>query len=335
MPKFSEITIKNQELRKYYKDNNLEPTLKYCACCKNKKQLSEFSKKFHKDSIFSVHTVCRICQKVKRDNYNGDVSDVKLSAVVNQNHKIKKLNNELKIYYTEHDIEPTHKWCSVCEQKLEVCQYTIVKRHVFGRNNSCKKCSVIRVKKYTEEHKEERKEYKKKYWELNGKQITEDRRERYFSDENYRQKIKQEDSQRRRTTKYKNSRNIRYHKRKQNDESYRSKILLRGRLRDCVTGRRPGILKKSAYAYGIDWNACVKHLGPRPNNIDNFHIDHIIPCHLFDFTNPTHPAVCFHPSNLRWCLSDENLKKGDDLIPELIRQHNLQWILDFLNISLS
>ncbi len=41
-----------------------------------------------------------------------------------------------------------------------------------------------------------------------------------------------------------------------------------------------------------------------------WHIDHIIPCALFDFTKPIHQKVCFHFSNLQPLLAAENIKKG-------------------------
>jgi hypothetical protein len=95
-----------------------------------------------------------------------------------------------------------------------------------------------------------------------------------------------------------------------------------------------GKKNKKACEYGIDWKACADHLGPRPDDINFYHIDHIIPCAAFDFTNPDHPAICFHPSNLRWALAEENLSKNDTIYPELIEKHNLQWIVEKLNLNI-
>lgn len=250
------------------------------------------------------------------------------------NTKIKKLNAELKEYYEQNNIKPTHKWCKICETKKDINDFSKREGPIFGVIGNCKPCEVIRVGKYTSEHIEERKAYKDKYWIENGPRINKEHSDRYHSDPVYQEKMKKEDSARRRTDKYRTKNNIRHKKKYESDEAYRITYLLRGRLTDAVTRRRPGVCKKKACEYGIDWKACADHLGPRPDDINEYHIDHIIPCAAFNFTNPDHPAICFHPSNLRWVLAEENLSKNDTIYSELIEKHNLQWIIDKLNLNI-
>lgn len=41
-----------------------------------------------------------------------------------------------------------------------------------------------------------------------------------------------------------------------------------------------------------------------------WHIDHIMPCAIFDMANPEHVRRCFHFSNLQPLWACDNLKKG-------------------------
>lgn len=43
---------------------------------------------------------------------------------------------------------------------------------------------------------------------------------------------------------------------------------------------------------------------------DNIHLDHIIPCALFDLTRPEHQKVCFHFSNYQPLFATDNHSKG-------------------------
>jgi hypothetical protein len=55
-------------------------------------------------------------------------------------------------------------------------------------------------------------------------------------------------------------------------------------------------------------------------NKDGWHIDHVIPCDSFDFTNEEHIKICFHWSNVAPMLASANLSKGNKIIPQLIRR---------------
>lgn len=246
-----------------------------------------------------------------------------------QNKLVRKLNRELRTSYKEKNIEPTHKYCSVCNELKELNEFckSNDKTKIFNVESKCKICNRTRGLLYANEHKEERKEYSYKY-HLENKETVNKKRKEYK--QNNKELVKTQNKQSYEKTK--NNRNRYIKNRIQTDENFRIRKNLSTRLRSVMRENKT----KSSTEYGIDWDIILKHLGPCPGTPKkNYHIDHIVPCKYFDFTNPTHPAVCFHPSNLRWCLGDENLKKGDDLIPELITQHNLQWILDFLNISIS
>jgi hypothetical protein len=55
-------------------------------------------------------------------------------------------------------------------------------------------------------------------------------------------------------------------------------------------------------------------------NIKTWHIDHVIPCKVFDFSNKVQIKTCFHWSNLSPMLIDDNISKSSKIIPQLIRR---------------
>ena len=50
-------------------------------------------------------------------------------------------------------------------------------------------------------------------------------------------------------------------------------------------------------------------------NYGDWHIDHIIPCAIFDLAKPEHQERCFHFSNLQPLWALENIRKGDRVRP--------------------
>ena len=48
-------------------------------------------------------------------------------------------------------------------------------------------------------------------------------------------------------------------------------------------------------------------------SIHGLHIDHIIPCDVFDLTDPEQQKICFHYTNLQLLPAKENIKKSNKL----------------------
>jgi len=65
--------------------------------------------------------------------------------------------------------------------------------------------------------------------------------------------------------------------------------------------------------YGIDYEKIIEHLKPFPNNIKDYHIDHIIPISSFNLNNKDEIKRAFSPENLQWLPKAENIKKGNKL----------------------
>ena len=50
------------------------------------------------------------------------------------------------------------------------------------------------------------------------------------------------------------------------------------------------------------------------DNYGVWHVDHIIPCANFDFSDPKQQKICFHYTNLQPMWGEDNMKKGSRLI---------------------
>jgi hypothetical protein len=78
---------------------------------------------------------------------------------------------------------------------------------------------------------------------------------------------------------------------------------------------------KPSKAYGIDYEAIITFLGACPGDREDYHIDHILPLSAFDFDNSIHVRAAFDPSNHRWMVGTDNLKKNDKFNPAELEQY--------------
>ncbi len=105
-------------------------------------------------------------------------------------------------------------------------------------------------------------------------------------------------------------------------------IRLRGLLRKALKDYTEKGKIMSSSKYGINYGKIIAHLNPQlvekgitPNNIKNYHIDHIIPVSLYKL--PEEIEKAFNPLNLRMFEGPENLKKGARITKE-----SLEFILN-------
>lgn len=146
-------------------------------------------------------------------------------------------------------------------------------------------------KKYEEEHKEERRLYRKEY--------------------NQREEVKQRVKENYQT-------NPKIKKRKREYIAKRRKeninIKLRDRLRASIRGRLKRYYEDGKIPIStnkdIDYKKIIEYLTPFPENIEEYHIDHIIPLVSFDLTNPEEFKKATASSNHQWLLIKDNLSKG-------------------------
>ena len=98
------------------------------------------------------------------------------------------------------------------------------------------------------------------------------------------------------------------------DEKYATIDRLRRSLNHALTKYSKTGKIMSSKKYGIDWKKVMESLKPFPENLNNFEMDHIIPLHIFNLTNPEEVKKAFDPSNLQWLTIEENRKKGGKIV---------------------
>lgn len=105
---------------------------------------------------------------------------------------------------------------------------------------------------------------------------------------------------------------------------YRIKKICRSRIYNAIKriGKtdKPRIKYRTEHMIGCKMEHLVKHLESRfskgmnwDNHGSEWHIDHIIPCSSFDFTNESHILQCSHYSNLQPLWARDNYAKSDNI----------------------
>ncbi|HSH24667.1 MAG TPA: hypothetical protein VLA13_03930, partial [Massilibacterium sp.] len=169
----------------------------------------------------------------------------------------------------------------------------------------------------------------RRYRKENKEKINRKRRKLYNTNEKIRQKrlkmaAKYFQKNREKTYKYKK-------KKYDNDKSYKISVNMRNRINNVLNGNQ-----KSTSAdklIGCSWKELKQHLENQfedgmtweNHSRDGWHVDHIIPCNVFDLTNPYAQAVCFHYSNLRPMWGSDNISKYDS-IPDLGIEIDKEWV---------
>lgn len=106
-------------------------------------------------------------------------------------------------------------------------------------------------------------------------------------------------------------------KRRRKSDSYRIEDSLRRRLNKALHGKAKyesalkvlgcsvedfKIYLESKFDVGMSWE-----------NYGQWHIDHIMPCAIFDLSKPEHQKRCFHFSNMQPMWAEDNLRKRDKI----------------------
>jgi len=217
------------------------------------------------------------------------------------------------------------KICNQCKVEKPLFEFYFRKDRQQYRT-ICEKCINEYQKQYKQQNKDSLKKWYNDYYEKNTEKIREYSKTRYLKNieyyQDYRQQWYQENKENHNNymkewyQKNKQRLNAKHKLRRQNDPSYKILCNLRRRLCHALQDNKK-ILKT------IDLLGCTiiefkEYLESKfqPNMTwDNYgkggwHIDHIIPCVIFDLTDPIEQKQCFHYSNLQPLWEKENQSKG-------------------------
>lgn len=308
--------------------------MKTCICCKIEKHESNFTKdKNRKDGLY---VYCKDCNRIKRKNeieiiFRKGISRVCPTCGVEKKlSEFYKTSSSCKICHIANDIKKEHKkrekkakeeWKATNPKCLKCGKIIPFKRYFPGRRGTepkycSKKCSKHRHQEYRlrniEKIKIKSKEnYKKNY--IKKKSIIKHKKCERCGIEYKTYNIMQ---------KYCGDRcriNVHRNKKYKNNTLYKIESSLRGRISQALRKVRKS--DSTMKLVGCTLQELKEHLEKQfkpgmtweNHNFRGWHIDHIIPCSLFDLSKPKEQKKCFHYTNLQplWWL--DNIKKGNKI----------------------
>lgn len=235
------------------------------------------------------------------------------------------------------------KPCTLCGHTKRLDDFPKHKQMPDGHTNQCKTCRSAYLKKYGKENasvlsqaaktrygqnRERLKAKSNENWHANKDVRNAERRRKYALNEGgFKDQIKASQS----TDGFRTRKNQLRKERRKSDESWRLIDVCRTRMGHALKG----IASKSAKTVellGCNGAELRKYLDsmkiPGKDYGDEPSVDHIIPCHVFDFLKPEHQRACFHYTNLQWLPRNENSSKNGRLPPNFQFDEWLHWQLE-------
>lgn len=276
---------------------------KTCYKCKTQKALSEFNKNQKK---------CRVCEALYAKE------------------RLAKKHEELKANSN------VTKECCNCKEKLALDKFSPGK-------NTCRTC----INKYERERKAAIRESnpkppviipvlppKPEAKLLDPKQIAQKQRLKMYRQENrehicaqkkeYYQKNKE--SIREWHEKHKEKRNQRLRERRIEDRSFAALNSMRVRVAKLLQGKKDTTSDKLIGCTKMELQTWMEHQFICDMDWSNYgytwHIDHVVPIQFFNLDNRQEKFACFHWSNLKPLIKEENMEKSDKIIPNYIIEHS-------------
>jgi hypothetical protein len=210
-------------------------------------------------------------------------------------HKCRKPSKVIRVGVNDRSIirEDGKRKCSYCENYFELDKFNKNKGVSDGLNSSCKNCEHIITAKYRDSHREEIRKRDNAKGPHKWAMFKETHKEEIEQKKKKRELINQE-------------------------KRVLAKIArsIRARIRDSIKrksngGRSTGLLGcdilffrdyiESLFDSNMSWNNYGYY---------GWHLDHIIPCVMFDMTNDDDVKKCFHYTNYQPLWRRDNQSKG-------------------------
>jgi hypothetical protein len=216
-----------------------------------------------------------------------------------------KLKINLKIYIIQYiRIFLKMKTCSKCNIEQEDSSFPKSK-------NYCKKCGNEMCREYKKRNKEKISEYNKKY-KLDHKEEVKEYNHNYNKDNREKIQLRQ---------------NIQHKERRKVDPNYKLRTNLGKRLYKAIKSKT----NKTNDLLGTDIDTIKKWIEYNfygdmtwENYGSLWHVDHVIPCSMFDLKKDENQIICFNWTNLRPLYAIDNLVKNNILFWSDLHNHFLK-----------
>lgn len=279
---------------------------KKCNKCGNIKAFSEFYKK--KNTKDGYRFQCISCI----EKYT--IERKKLKAEYDKNYR-KKNKEKLKKQHKEYQENNKEK---IAKQKKEYCLNHKEEKAKYDKEYANKNKEIVT------ENKRRHYENNKELYKQRAKENREANKEYYVTYcKRYREEHKEEIAEKQ-SLYVKNNRakiNARLNERRRTDPNFNIMCKLRARITKVLKRNNGKKAYSSIELIGMPIDEYKDYL--KSTMYDNMtwddflngdvHLDHIIPCVVFDLTNSEEQKKCFHWSNTQLLWAKDNLEKGDRL----------------------
>ena len=238
-------------------------------------------------------------------------------------------NNAIKLNYDSNTDSSITRTCSHCKKSLPATLDFFHKnrKNVLGVVHICITCQSKKLKNYYINNKEKMNKQSKEYAIKNSEKIKHAKMLNY---QNNKEKIAAQ------CKKYsqENKESINKSRKKYLDNNKDAGLIARVRSRISTVIKQNRKSSSCLFLLGVSsLGDLKKHLesqfeaGMTWDNYGEWHIDHIIPCSLYDFSIEQNQFKCFNYRNMRPLWAKENLQKYNDLDIDLIRSHDIEDLL--------
>jgi len=230
------------------------------------------------------------------------------------------------------------KSCTQCQTEKPLEEFFRCAARADGRKAECKECTKERKRDYRSRNPEKAAACLSKWKEANVDRVKihrardaakqkEKRRLRPKQPPKKRSSLSAEERTRRRRESYarwyekhKHEHSRRTKQKRANNPGFRIACNLRKRLSFLVRKASATKTKQTLALLGCPLKSFLLYLeslwepGMSWDNYGEWHIDHVVPCAIFDLTKPDHQERCFHFSNLQPLWAVDNWRKNDKVI---------------------
>lgn len=240
-----------------------------------------------------------------------------------------KIERDVSLFYKRHNTDSLQSWCKFCVKKY---------KNNYNKLHRLKLLKIYREysKKYHKKHKRDISSRHKKWYKLNRLRIL-NRTKKYYQknkDKKKQYSLKNKDKISKRMKKYKIVNKIKLNKYRKNllktDINFKMACNLRVRIWYALRGspKLSATMKlvgcsieclkqhlEKQFKFGMSW--ANYGTGWNGKGMQEWHIDHIIPCASFDLSQPEEQKKCFHYTNLQPLWAEENWSKGSKILRRL------------------